>query len=129
MRRVVAYAGGHHVADDHRGRPFGNDVRRADAGGHVTYTSRRHAADEDLRETGRDRAADMGDRPGAYHRAGVHVAYSCCWRHVLTPFVRSQNSESRIQKPEARSRSQIEGKQNNGKTPGVCRSVPAAGTE
>lgn len=101
---VVAYTCGWFVADKDSSRTLDNAVGRSYTCGHIAQACCRHKADEHSWAAGRqNRPADMwnGRNTWRYHRACVHITYSCCWRHlrfsVYLLFLANQSNQRHTQ--------------------------------
>ena len=85
MRRAVAHACGGFAANHYRCRAFDDGVRRTGTNTHIAHHGGRHLAYQYVWHTRTHYGtAHMRYRRGkrrGLHGAGVHVCYSCCWRH------------------------------------------------
>ncbi len=93
MGASVSDARGGHSADHDGRRAFGDDIRRADAGGHAGGDRRRQLADQNGGDTGRqDNGTDVGNGTVG-SGTDMHISDSCCWGHKISfPFKRRLSS-------------------------------------
>ena len=83
--RGVAHAGGRLSANHHRCRAFHDGVGRTDTDAHIAHHGGGHLAYQYVGHTrthyGTAYVRYRRRKRRGLHGAGVHISYSCCWRH------------------------------------------------
>jgi hypothetical protein len=90
--RQITHPCSRHSTDQNRSRSFGNGVRRTGAGHHVAHTRLRHAANHYGGQPQNNGSTDMR-HDTRYHRASVHIAYTCGGLGHATKHIPKQSFE------------------------------------